>query len=174
MDTETWRPIAGWVGLYEVSSDGRVRSLPRPGCKGRVLRFGTTGNGYLTATFSANGKREARTVHRIVAEAFIGPKPDGMQTCHNDGDKTNNAASNLRYATQSENERDKLRHGTHYLANRTHCPAGHEYTPENTRVHTGGGRSCKTCHREQQARRRERSKRIAAILARESALAESA
>ena len=165
-DTEQWAPIAGWVGLYEVSNTGQVRSLPRFRCKGRILRHGTTHNGYLTVTFSANGRREARTLHRVVAEAFLGPKPEGYHTCHIDGDKLNNAATNLKYATQSENELDKVRHGTHYLANRTHCPAGHEYTTENTRVRNQGrGRSCKACHREQQAKRRERSKRMAAILA---------
>jgi len=166
VDLEQWAPIAGWVGLYEVSSTGQVRSLPRFRCKGRVLRHGTTHNGYLTVTFSADGRREARTLHRVVAEAFLGPKPEGYHTCHIDGDKTNNAVTNLAYKTPAENEADKRIHGTQHNLNKTHCPYGHPYSDDNLVGRSDRvGRRCKTCHREQQAKRRERSKRMAAIVA---------
>jgi DNA-binding transcriptional regulator YiaG len=59
-----------------------------------------------------NGVREGRTVHRVVAEAFIGPRPEGLEVRHLDGNKTNNRASNLVYSTHKENEADKARHGT--------------------------------------------------------------
>ena len=154
LEGEAWRAVPGWAGMYEVSDLGRVRSLRRYRCKGRILRFGTTHNGYLTATFSGNGRREARTVHRIVAEAFIGPRPADMHTCHIDGDQTNNAVTNLRYATQAENERDKRRHGTQHNLNKTHCPYGHPYSGDNLVGRGNGGRRCKTCHREQQQARR--------------------
>ena len=48
---------------------------------------------------TALGKRKQFLVHDLVALAFIGPKPAGMQTCHNNDDKRNNIASNLRYDT---------------------------------------------------------------------------
>jgi hypothetical protein len=157
-----WRPVPGWVGLYEVSDAGEVRSLPRHGCKGRMLRFGRSHNGYPTVTFSADGRRHTRTLHRVVAEVFLGPLPRGMQTLHIDGDKNNNAVANLRYGTQSENERDKVRHGTQYNAIKTHCPRDHEYTPENTRIDKKGSRSCKTCHRERNQRARLAARQAAA------------
>src|SRR3546814_16009402 len=45
-------------------------------------------------------------------EAFVGPRPDGMEVAHNDGDPLNNRLENLRYATPAENTDDKLKHGT--------------------------------------------------------------
>jgi len=159
-----WRPIPGWEGLYEASDEGQVRSLPRKHAKGRILRHGTTHNGYLTVTFSANGRRAAYTLHRVIAETFLGPLPDGMQTCHIDGDKTNNAAGNLRYATASENEQDKRRHGTQYNVNKTHCPRNHPYTPDNILASKTSSRTCKTCHRERNQRRRLAAKGLAPVL----------
>ena len=53
-----------------------------------------------------------RYIHALVAEAFLGPRPVGMQVAHNDGDHRNNAADNLRYATPRENNGDKRKHGT--------------------------------------------------------------
>lgn len=161
----TWKPVTDWEGLYEVSDDGRVRSLPRRNTKGRELRFGTTHNGYLTVTFSANGRREARTVHRVVADAFLGPLPEGLHRAHCDGDKTNNAVSNIRYVTPSENERDKRRHGTQYNVNKTHCPKGHAYTPDNLLASKTSSRTCKTCHRERNQRRRLAAKGLAPVVA---------
>lgn len=73
-------------------------------------------------------------IHRLVANSFLGPRPAGLDTLHIDGDKTNNAVTNLRYGTRSENELDKVRHGTHHHSAKTHCKSGHEFTPENTRI----------------------------------------
>lgn len=93
------------------------------------------------------------TVHGLVAEVFIGPRPEGLDVCHNDGDKSNNRASNLRYDTHSENQKDEVRAGRNVYRNRTHCKHGHEFTPENT-YWWNGGRSCRECKREIQRRRR--------------------
>lgn len=113
--TERWLPVVGFEGLYEVSDLGRVRATSR--------RMGTTGEP-LAANIDPQGYRAVglrrpshprvqRRVHRIVAAAFIGPCPPGMEVCHSDGDKLNNQPSNLRYGTRSENIRDQVRHGTH-------------------------------------------------------------
>lgn len=51
-------------------------------------------------------------VNRLVLLAFVGPCPDGMEGCHNDGNHRNNALSNLRWDTHISNEKDKKRHGT--------------------------------------------------------------
>lgn len=107
--------MRGYEGAYEVSNLGRVRSLDRrvPSNTGRrtqagqVITPGKRGKGYLAFRANGAGARPNRSIsaHVAVAEAFLGPCPPGMQVDHIDGDKTNNAAANLRYATGSENVR---------------------------------------------------------------------
>lgn len=53
-----------------------------------------------------------RYIHRLVLEVFVGPCPEGMVACHNDGNPRNNALSNLRWDTREANMRDRDRHGT--------------------------------------------------------------
>jgi hypothetical protein len=144
---EQWRPVVDWEGLYEVSNLGRVRSLPRTTTSGRVLIPMTQPNGYLFVGLYDYQRRAGRLVHRLVGEAFIGPKPRGMVTRHLDGDQTNNRLTNLEYSTQSVNIRDMEQHGTNPQLNKTHCPRGHEYTPENTYTSPGRGRErrCREC-----------------------------
>ena len=117
---ETWRPIPGFEG-YEVSDLGRVRSFRRHGGRGRGLvnapRIKKThpgAAGYLSVTLQRpDGNRCSKYhVHALVAAAFLGPRPDGMQVAHADGDRLNARLDNLRYATASENAEDKRRHGT--------------------------------------------------------------
>jgi len=159
----TWRPIPGWRGYYEASDTGLIRSIPRTvhhprggarNLKGRVLRPSRNHKGYQIVVLARDGKRFAYAVHRLVAETFLGPLPDGLVTCHIDGDNQNNAASNLRYATASENNLDIVRHGRNHNVNKTHCPQGHEYSPGNVLKNTDRGRRCRTCHNERSARRR--------------------
>lgn len=112
---EEWRPVVGWEHLYEVSSAGRVRSVDRivtRRVKGRILQPCLTPSGYPKITLSKNGKVKDRSVHSLVAEAFIGPLPAGKEVAHNDGNKKNAVASNLRYATHAENLADRIQHGT--------------------------------------------------------------
>lgn len=159
MMTATWAPIPGWEGLYEASDQGEIRSLDRMSFgahrPGRVLKPSSTSKGYRIVVLCRDAVRTAYPVHRLVAEAFLGPMPAGMQTRHLDDDKTNNAAANLAYGTRAENEADKVRNGlAHPNAAKTHCPQGHEYSPENTREQVKDGRvsrSCKTCHRKRKA-----------------------
>jgi hypothetical protein len=100
---------------------GRVRSIPRlvrhnagnyRTTKDRILKHGRSNTGRLYVVLCRNTIEETRLVHHLVAEAFIGPRPEIMECCHNDGDCTNNSASNLRYDTKISNERDKVKHGT--------------------------------------------------------------
>lgn len=69
-------------------------------------------NGYPTLAIRSEGKTIRVAVHRIVAECFLGPCPDGCEVCHFDGDRTNSAADNLRYDTRKNNLADRERHGT--------------------------------------------------------------
>lgn len=154
---ETWCPVPEFEGRYEVSDQGRVRSLDmRIGAgsptgtrllRGRVLKQ-YADQGYARVVLTVNGKRHMRTVHRLVAAAFLGPRPDGMETCHNNGDSLDNRVENLRYDTHSENQLDVVRHGRHNAAKRTHCKHGHEYTPENIYRRPGTrARLCRECRR---------------------------
>lgn len=166
---EQWRPVVGYEGHYEVSDHGRVRSLDRfvdtasgrrQYVAGRVIQPWTANRGGHTAVkLSRFGQKRAALMHVLVLEAFVGPRPTGMDGCHNDGNPRNNHLSNLRWANRSGNMYDAVRHGTHNHARKTHCKRGHEFTPSNTRIHTlpNGSlrRFCRPCKLESERKRRE-------------------
>ena len=103
---EHWRPIAGFPS-YEVSSWGAVRRRERRAVKPTPL------HGYMRVCLSERNRKSGRTVHRLVAAAFLGPPPfAGAMVAHNDGDRTNNRLDNLRWASALENQADRHRHGT--------------------------------------------------------------
>jgi hypothetical protein len=118
LTVETWKPVSGFEGLYEVSNLGRVRSLTRTIANGRtfegVILKAICSNhyGHLKVSLSRNGTSCGRLIHRLVALAFIGPCPPDMECAHNDGDPTNNRAENLRWDTRKGNHADKREHGT--------------------------------------------------------------
>jgi hypothetical protein len=113
---EIWRPVRGWEGLYEVSNHGRVRrSAGSPRAKfSRVLSPGIWGHGYLHVHFRNREMQGDYSVHRLVADAFLGPIPATMQVNHLDGDKKNNHVSNLEVITQRENYDHAKRTGLYY------------------------------------------------------------
>ncbi|MGB0971438.1 MAG: NUMOD4 motif-containing HNH endonuclease [Mycobacterium sp.] len=152
MIRENWRSVVGYEGLYEVSDQGRVRGIDRYVTtrggvrlsRGQILRptpivKGSKGRAYHFVNLSRSSKKARFSVHRLVLTAFVGPCPDGMEGCHNNGDASDNRIANLRWDTRANNGADKRRH-------KTHCVRGHEYTPENTRLdRRSKGRSCKKC-----------------------------
>jgi hypothetical protein len=110
-----WREVPGYEGLYLVSDEGDILSLPRVvsngrGCwvkPGRILKPGLRGNEWLKYEFviltTAEGKARHESVHRLVAEAFVS-KPDGCNHVnHIDHDTLNNRAENLEWCTQQYN-----------------------------------------------------------------------
>jgi hypothetical protein len=123
---EEWRAIPGFEGAYEVSSLGRVRSLDRVVVqlnrggtyaprllKGRILAAKrNSAKDYPRADLCVDGRYYHRHVHVLVLSAFVGPCPDGMQGCHNDGNPKNNVVSNLRWDTPASNSADRQKHGT--------------------------------------------------------------
>jgi len=97
---EEWRAVPGYEGRYEVSNQGRVRSLLR----GIVRRPQQNTNGYLIVMLSdQSSKPRIRTIHSLVAEAFIGLRPENAVIDHADRNKQNNFVSNLRYTSRSKN-----------------------------------------------------------------------
>ena len=116
---EIWKDIPGYEGKYQASNLGRIRSLDRqlgtPGkkgfktMKGQVLRPGPTKSGHLYVVLGHGAA--GSPVHQLIALAFIGPRPEGKEVCHNDGDPTNNRADNLRYDTRTNNILDTFKIG---------------------------------------------------------------
>jgi hypothetical protein len=112
-----WRTCPSLDG-HEVSEYGHLRrvvdlkkhSSRYP--KGREYSYGLAGKGYPFYNVKVGDRRKNFYAHKLVAEAFVGVQPQGTEVAHNDGDKMNCHHSNLRYATPSENNRDKLKHGT--------------------------------------------------------------
>lgn len=125
MTEETWKPVPGYEGFYEVSDQGRVRSLDRCVANkgrwgavvphhrlGRLLKPGRASNGYVTVALANGGKRRSYLVQELVMLAFVGPRPPGYVIRHLDGTRLNNQLSNLEYSTPRENSLDRARHGT--------------------------------------------------------------
>lgn len=160
MSAEEWRPIPGYEGIYEVSNLGRVRALARLDARGRsrserIRALVRQPSGHLTVALRRNGARTTAQVHRLVLEAFVGPCPRGMEACHGNDVPDDNRLANLRWDTRAANQLDSVRNGTHHMARRTHCPQGHEYTPENTYRYPAGNRACNECRREYRESHRE-------------------
>ena len=104
-----WRPVPGFPA-YEVSERGDVRRVSafRHYPSGYALKPRPNRFGYPTVALSRDGRRSELFVHRIVAMAFRGPQPSpSHEVAHGDGNKAHNDWRNLRWATRSENCREK-------------------------------------------------------------------
>jgi hypothetical protein len=117
---ERWLPVPGYEGIYEVSDQGRVKSLARVIKRNsgrdnpipeRILKPIMSRRYPAVSLYGPNGFASP-TIHALVMRAFVGPMPEGMQVAHNNGDRNDNRLCNLRYATAIENNLDKFAHGT--------------------------------------------------------------
>lgn len=77
-----------------------------------VLRPSITKKGYRNYVLCVNGTKKYCQGHRLVLQAFVGPCPEGMEACHNNGNPADNRLENLRWDTPSSNALDKVKHGT--------------------------------------------------------------
>lgn len=105
-----WKSVEGFEGRYEVSDAGEVKSI----LTGKVLKPGRQSKGYLTVCLydgSSPKKPKSKTVHSIVAEAFIGPRAEGMGINHINGLKSDNRVYNLEYCSPSSNMQHSIANG---------------------------------------------------------------
>ena len=128
MPGEEWRPVIGHEDDYVVSNLGRVKSLDRRfhtmrsgwpmtyHVTSRILRGGWETSGHVNVGLTIQGDghttRVHRRVHRLVLSAFVGPCPNGMEGCHDNGIPSDNRLENLRWDTPIANAADRVLHGT--------------------------------------------------------------
>lgn len=115
---EIWKDINGYEGLYQVSSLGRVRSLDRldrAGVfrKGKIIKSFTIPSGYNYVSLHKDGKKKNKSIHRLVALAFLERTSDNLDVNHKNGDKDDNRASNLEWCTHSDNMKHAVCTGLH-------------------------------------------------------------
>ena len=127
MNTQTWKDIPGFVGKYQVSDLGKVRSIVRTSDGyeqiGKELKGNTTDHGYQRVILTKSRLRSKHYyVHRLVAITFLGDyTADELEVAHNDGNKLNNKLENLRWTTSKDNSADQLRHGTRNQGEKHGC-----------------------------------------------------
>lgn len=116
---EEWRRHPEFLD-YIVSDRGAVRSIDRikldkngqPRClKGRPMRPSPMRGGYPGFTIRLDSHSHLRPAHRLVLEAFRGPRPAGHECRHLDGNVLNNRLDNLKWGTPKENKGDTVAHG---------------------------------------------------------------
>ena len=134
---ETWRPVIGYEGRYEVSDHGRVRSLrffnrsvDRRRKTPLLMRLTIGKSGYLQVSL---GHSVTRTVHGLVLEAFVGPRPVGYEASHLNGQRPDNRLVNLRWETHAENDARRVDHGTLATGTRTGAYTKPERLPRGDR-----------------------------------------
>lgn len=143
----SWKPVPGFVGIYEVSDDGQVMRVATHGRKPRAIRRPVhphkKPNGYYAVDIQRDQDRYRSYVHRLVWEAFKGEIPSGLEINHRDGKRENNHLDNLELVTRSEN----MLHSFEELSpslNRIKGTAHHKakLTPDDVkdifRLHAGG------------------------------------
>lgn len=114
-ESERWLPAVGFESLYEISNHARLKRVGKAARSGkgrgggatigRVLRDQPAPGGYRVVFLWRHGEQLSKLLHLVVAEAFIGPCPDGLEVNHADGNKRNNRPSNLEYMTHGQNQK---------------------------------------------------------------------
>jgi hypothetical protein len=121
---EIWVPVYG-LPAYQVSNLGNIKRIAHVGFhkrygnrnfQERMLKPAKNNDGYLRLNI---GKKH-KFVHVIVLESFVGPRPKGMQVCHNNGKPDDNRLENLRWDSPKNNVQDRKKHGTYQYGEKNH------------------------------------------------------
>lgn len=116
---EQWKRIS-WASDYEVSNLGNVRSWKvspsnkknKEVLEPKMLSIKIGSSGYpCVAIWSNDAIKKMPNVHVLVAEAFLGPRPEGMVVCHKNDDKSDARLENLEYGTHSKNKQQAIKNG---------------------------------------------------------------
>lgn len=112
-ESEMWKDVVGYEGLYKVSSKGNIYSVNRRDSRGvkcgrRTLKPRYHRDGYLHVGLYRNGKMKNKLIHRLVLEAFVENPNNLPEVNHKDENKINNELSNLEWCDTSYNSN----HGT--------------------------------------------------------------
>jgi len=140
MDGEVWKAVSGYVGLYEVSNFGRVKSLPKKfRRKSIILKTWVTDDGYVQVHLYKDGFRKAHSVHVIVAYEFIRKPLENEEVNHKNEVKTDNWSDNLEWVSASSNclQRSDVKYRDKSASIKVVDPDGMEYLINNL------GRFCK-------------------------------
>lgn len=134
---EIWLPVTGFEGIYDVSNLGAVRRIkpyklgkfvnqPLP----RILTGGNNGRGYKTVLLSDSDTRRSKTykIHQLVANAFLGPRPEKQEINHINRDRSDNRLCNLEYVSHQRN----MKHCYEFKERQDTCPRGTKH--HNARI----------------------------------------
>jgi len=146
-DLEEWKPVFGFEEQYEVSNFGRVVSLKRYGqsIHRRSRQVFIDYGGYHRIAIWKNGRCYCKTVHGLVAEAFLGPRPPGYHVNHIDGDKNNNYLLNLEFVTAAQNSRHASEMGLIHKGAECHLAKLTEQQVRDIRAQKGKVSGLKLC-----------------------------
>lgn len=108
MEDERWLDIPGFVGVYQISTHGRLKSF-KDGPGGRILSNKNAKGDYLSVILRGTDSVRHTRIHRLVAEAFIPNHENLPEVNHIDGNKQNNRVENLEWVTRAQNVRDAIR-----------------------------------------------------------------
>lgn len=128
-NVEVWKDIKDYVGMYQISSFGRVKNVSKKfwtgstwcDCPERLRALSNDKDGYCFVGLSKDKISKPKKVHQLVLEAFDRSKGKNEVTRHLDGNRGNNKINNLCWGTMKENASDRRKHGTQAVGQRSKC-----------------------------------------------------
>lgn len=138
---EVWKSVVGYEGIYSVSNLGRVRREGSGFVKGSY-----NPDKYIQIGLCRFSKRKLKMLHRIVVESFLGPIKEGYEVNHIDGDKDNNALSNLEAVTPKENNLHARLNGLwrpKFGEDISHAKLNDCQVLQIRKLYLGGGETCR-------------------------------